>query len=304
MHCDRRSPLYAGLCRRLAADERVPALVGDLTWDAPLRLLGGLHALVLTGRAGWDDLDAALAHPELPTLAARSIQTNEVRRSWLLLPCFLEIARRTGAATFDLVELGPSAGFNLLWDRFRYSYAAGAWGPGDALLGLDGEERAPVPSSLLALRPRVRRRLGIDLEPVDVTMDEGALRLRSFVWPGQEERQERLERAIEAVRREPPELVRGDVVDVLPAVLARRPLDAVTVVFQTAVRGYLGGEAWASVGEALADAGRDGGLAFLSTERPAEDIHSHWGVWLRLWPDEGPRLLAHADFHGAWLEWL
>ena len=75
----------------------MPALVGELTWDAPLRLLGGLHALVLSGRARWDDLDAALAHPELPRLAARSIQTNEVRRSWTLLPCFLELARRTDA---------------------------------------------------------------------------------------------------------------------------------------------------------------------------------------------------------------
>ena len=79
-----------------------------------------------------------------------------------------------------------------------------------------------MPERLLALEPRVRDRVGVDLDPVDVTTDEGALRLRSFVWPGQEGRLERLERAIEAVRREPPELVRGDVVDVLPAA-ARRP---------------------------------------------------------------------------------
>ena len=134
------------------------------------------------------------------------MQTNEVRRSWFLLPCFLEVARRTGAETFDLLELGSSAGFNLLWDRYRYRYEAGEWGPADALLELDGEERRPVPAELLALVPRVRRRVGLDLDPVDVTTDEGALRLRSFVWPGQPERMERLDRAIAAVRAEPPEL--------------------------------------------------------------------------------------------------
>jgi len=222
----------------------------------------------------------------------------------VLLPCFLELARLTGSETIDLLELGASAGFNLLWDRYRYAYAAGGWGPVDALLEVDGEERTPVPDELLALTPRVRRRVGLDLDPVDVTTAEGALRLRSFVWPGQAGRPERLDRAIEAVRREPPELVRADVADVLPHVLAERSAVALTVVYQTAVLGYLSDDAWNRVREALAAAGSEGPLAFVWTDRPAEDVHDYWGLWLQLWPGEGPRLLAHADFHGAWLEWL
>jgi hypothetical protein len=270
----------------------------------PLRLLGGLHALVLTGRAGWDELEVALAHPDLPHLAAQPVQTNEVRRSWLLLPCILEIARATGADALDLIELGSSAGFNLVWDRYRYVYDAGSWGPAAAPLELAGEERAPVPAELLALRPRVRRRVGIDLDPVDVTTDEGALRLQSFVWPGEGDRVERLHRVIEAVRRDPPKLVRGDMVDVLPPLLAERATDAVTVVFLTAVLGHLAEEGWARVHASLEEDGRRGGLALVWSDRPAEDVHDYWGLWLRLWPGGEPRLLAHADFHGAWLEWL
>jgi hypothetical protein len=282
----------------------VPALVGELSWDAPLRLLGGLHALVLTGRASWDDLDGALAHDDLSRLAARSIQTNEVRRSWALLPCFLEVARRTGAVTFDLIELGPSAGFNLLWDRYRYAYEAGTWGPADALLELDGDERRSVPAELLELAPRVRNRVGVDRDPVDVTTDEGALRLRSFVWPGQAGRMERLERAIEAVRQEPPRLLRGDMADVLPRLLAERASDALTVVYLTAVLGHLGEQSWLAVRSALEEGGSDGPLAVVWSDRPAPDVHTHWGLWLRLWPGGEPLKLAHADFHGAWLEWL
>ena len=68
-----------------------------------------------------------------------------------------------------------------------------------------------MPAELLSLAPRVRRRVGVDLDPVDVATDEGALRLRSFVWPEQEGRMERLERAIAAARAEPPPVVRGDI---------------------------------------------------------------------------------------------
>lgn len=212
--------------------------------------------------------------------------------------------RRTGAETLDLVELGSSAGFNLLWDRYRYRYDAGSWGPPDALLELDGEERAPVPAALLELTPRVGRRIGVDLDPVDVTTKEGALRLRSFVWPGQDGRMERLERAIAAVRVEPPELRRGDLVQLLPGLLAERRENALTIVFQTAVLGYLSDEGWEHARAALAAAGRSGGLAAVWTARPADGVHSHWGLWAQTWPGGEPELLALADFHGAWLEWL
>ena len=282
----------------------MPTLVGEMSWDAPLRLLGGLHALVLSGGASWEDLDAALEHDDLRRLAARSIQTNEVRRSWVLLPCFLELSRRTDAPTFDVIELGSSAGFNLLWDRYQYAYDAGSSGPQDALLELDGEEHPPVPAKLLELQPRVRRRIGVDLDPVDVTTEEGALWLRSFVWPGQEGRLERLDQAIEAVRCAPPTLLRGDLAELLPELLAAHDPDVLTVVFETAVLGYLSYEDWERVGDSLAEAGRDGSLAFVWTARPAEDVHDYWGLWLQLWPGNGPELVAHADFHGAWIEWL
>ena len=283
----------------------MPALVGELTWDAPLRLLAGLHALVLSERARWDDLDAALAHSDLPGLAARPIQTNEVRRAWTLLPCFLELSRFAARDDLELIELGASAGFNLLWDRYRHVYEAGAWGPEDALLALDGQERRPVPPELLSRRPRVRRRVGVDVAPVDVTTDEGALLLRSFVWPGQAGRLERLDAAIAAVRRDPPALVRGDLLELLPGLLARRADDALTIVYATAVLGYVGSERWAQVGETIDAVAAGGGrLALLWTDRPAPGVHDHWGLWLRLWPEAEPRLLLEADFHGAWLSWL
>ena len=116
-------------------------------WDAPLRLLGGLHYLVLAGRASWDD--PLVEHGDFLRGFVRDhgVQTNEVQRSWALLPCFLRAAELLDAAEVDVVELGTSAGLNLVWDRYRYEYRAGAWGGDDAALTLRGEERRPVPAA-------------------------------------------------------------------------------------------------------------------------------------------------------------
>jgi hypothetical protein len=257
---------------------------------------------VLAGDAAWDDPLADHRAFLRDFVAERGVQTNEVQRSWVLLPLLLRVAERTGAETLDLVELGPSAGLNLVWDRYRYHYEAGDWGPPGARLRLEGEERRPVPRELLELSPTVRGRVGIDRSPIDVTSEEGARLLRCFVWAGQDERLERLDRAIEAVRGEPPELVRGDFVELLPEVLAARPGDGLTVVFQTATWGYLDEERRTRLRAKLDEAGRSLPLAFVSTGEPRVEEHC-WGLRLVYWPGGEREFAGHADFHGAWLRW-
>jgi hypothetical protein len=271
-------------------------------------LLGGLHYLALSeGLDPWRDPVPVLEQRRdwlRRFVQTQGVQTNEVQRSWLLLPCFLEVARRTGVETFDLIEFGPSAGLNLVWDRYCYRYEQGTWGADGAALELAGEERRPVPQALLRLAPEVRRRRGIDLAPLDVTRPGEALLLKSFVWADQRERLERLDRAVETLRSDPPELEQGDVVERLPNLLAERLPGALTVVFQTAVRGYLSREDWKRMLASLDEAGRKFPLALVSVSRPAAGEDRYWGLWLRLWPDGEKRLLAHAGFHGQWLEWL
>jgi hypothetical protein len=232
------------------------------------------------------------------------IQTNEVQRAWTLLPCFLELARRTGADAFDLVEIGSSAGLLLLWDRYRYRYEAGAWGPEDGLLELAGEERRPVPGELLALSPGVRRRVGIDRNPLDLRDPADLRLLESFVWAGQDERLDRLRRAAAALRETPPELVRGDLVELLPRELERRDDGALMVVLQSAALGYVEEDRRRTVGEALERAGAEGPLAYVTTTRPLDGTHNHWALAIEIWPGGERHHVVHADFHGSWLEWI
>lgn len=237
-------------------------------------------------------------------VATHRVQTNEVQRCWTLLPCFLEAARRTGISTIDLVELGTSAGLLLSWDRYRYRYGAGSWGPHDPWLELAGEERRPVPRPLLGQPLELRDRLGIDLEPIDATTEDGALVLESFVWADRLERLERLRRAIDALRPDPPPIVQGDFVELLPELLARRRAGALTVVLQVASAGRLSVDARERLHAALAEGGQKGPLAYVFAGRPLPMSHRHWGLWLTTWPGADREQVARADFHGSWLEWL
>jgi hypothetical protein len=303
-----RSPLYDGLWKRLAEEPLVDELVGgDCGWDTPLRLAGGLHYLVLAGRASWDDVGRALVEEReflRRYVAEQGVQTNEVQRCWMLLPCFLLAAARSGAEQLDVIELGPSAGLNLLWDRYRYRYANGTWGGSGAPLALAGGERTPVPAALLELAPRVRSRLGLDLAPIDPATDEGALLLRSFVWPDMTERLERLERAIEVVRHDPPPIERGDLVERLPELLAGRRPGALTLVFENAVLGYIPEERRRRLYDALAEAGERAPLAFVSAGSTGEEVPTYQAMNVQLWPGGEREVVAHADFHGAWIDWL
>jgi hypothetical protein len=305
--------VYARLARRCASEPLVDELVEELSWDVPLRLFGGVHYLELAGiepyalSGEWDDFRSALeVRGDFLNRFVReqAVQTNEVQRCFALLPAFLALAREHGAEALDLVELGPSAGLNLLWDRYAYVYRSGRWGSSELLLR--GVEYTPVPREVLERRPAVRQRLGIDLNPVDVTSDHGARLLHAFIWPGRVERAQRLKQAIAILRREPPTLVRGDYVELLPTVLADRDDEALTVVFQTASTGYIGRERRAELRELLEEAGREGPLGWISTravEELEEDRHDSYELEVGLWPGGERRLLLRCDFHGNWIRW-
>ena len=307
------SALYARLAREHADDPALTRIAGDHEprWEVPLRLFGAVHYLVLTGEApdAWSRFADVLREREdwlAEFVATRPVQTNEVQRCWALLPAFLSVVDERPV---DLVELGPSAGLILGWDRYRYRYGDQEWGSADAALELSGTVVSQPPESLFARDAVVRSRLGIDRSPIDVADDEQALLLQSFVWADQTERLERLRRAIEAARSDPPRLVAGDYVERLPELLAARDPDALTLVYNSATTGYLPREERARLEEAIESAGAEGSLAWVSYEfaddegerRPEYEAFS---LEARTWPGGERRVLAGTDGHGNRLRWL
>ncbi|OBF79943.1 hypothetical protein A5791_09700 [Mycobacterium sp. 852002-51163_SCH5372311] len=292
----------------------------------PLRLLGGLHRMVLDGRAPalrrWypstgGSWDAQAAWPEILRVAAANTgllraaldqppQTNEVGRSAVLVGALLRINHG-----FDfpvrLFEIGSSAGLNLRADRYHYRYAGGQWGPADSPVTIDDAWHGalPPPGAL-----RIVERHGYDIAPLDVTGGtgvDGEMTLLSYVWPDQQARLDRLRGAIAVARQLPARLVRKTA----SAAVAGLTLTdgALTVLWHSITWQYLSGEERAAVRDgvdALAgQAGARSPFAHLTLE-PARDGPGgelKFLVRVRSWPGGELQVLGECHPHGPPVNW-
>lgn len=327
---DLGSPFTALLCRvlpDLVADtetgHRLAGWSGDLRGDAlALRLCGGLHGIVLTGA----DADLAAVYPPnavdparlretlraavrrhdalLAASLASPPQTNEVARSAMLLPGFLAIARETGLP-LALNEIGASAGLNLFFDRFRYAYGGEVWGDIGSPVHLAPEVRGKGPD--LAGQLLAASRHGCDISPVDISANEGALRLKSYTWPDQTDRLARLDAAIDIARDGLFTLERADAAQFVAARLAARLPGQAFVLFHSIMWQYMPGETREAICEQMRDAGAASSatapIAWLRME-PLESGAPFATLRLTMWPGGAERDLARCNYHGRWLEIL
>ena len=210
----KRAPVYAGLLdelgRQLAGPlgETLRRAWADRTFTAfyqrPLLLLAALR---------YDALCEGAAHPLWPAIASdapdpaavtaravleaaapererffgalrrKDVQTNETSRAiaWLL-PAHL-LARSTPGRDVALVDLGASAGLNLIADELPFPWTDDAGSP---------IELTPL--------PRILSRLGLDIAPVDVRDADAAQWLRACLWAGEPARSQRFEQSLRTYR--------------------------------------------------------------------------------------------------------
>lgn len=324
------SPLYAGLLEHAAQDVET----GGITWEVlagheddpgpsvlALRLLGAVHRLVLQGRApelaafypsaggtaGDDDPWPAfqgvlVAHAEhLSREVDRGVQTNEVGRAGALAPAFLLVARDT-AMPLRMLEIGASGGLNLRWDGFSYRHRETSWGDPNSpvQLGDPYDDGASLPFDV---DTTVVERAGCDPNPLDVTTDEGALTLMSFVWPDQERRFHDLRGGIEVAGRIPATVERAEAAPWVQQRLADRRPGVATIVYHSVVMQYLTDDGRAAFVDAMRSAGQaatdDTPLAWVRFE-PARRVFE---VRVTMWPGGDERLVAESGAHGRPVHW-
>ena len=326
------STMYADLFDRVAADVEAGGVFAAILSGheddpsrhaVPLRLLGGLHRMVLDGRAPalrrWypstgGTWDAEAAWPEIERTAAdrgdalsaaldQPPQTNEVGRSAALIGGLLAIGHE-----FDLpvrlFEIGSSAGLNLRADRYHYRYAGGRWGPADSPVTIDNAWLGALPPPGAV---RITERHGYDIAPIDVTTPDGEMSVLSYVWPDQTARLDRLRGAIAVARNVPARLYRQTAADAVAGLCLAA--GALTVLWHSITWQYLSAEERTTIREAVnalatrADARSPFAHLTLEPARDGPGAPIKFLVRARSWPGGQKQILAECHPHGPPVNW-
>ena len=320
-------PLYTALAEGVSDDAHVLEIASSARRPpVPNLLFAAVHYLLLRGAAHTlssfyasltpEPSSAGDAYPHFrdfcmehesdlrDLMSTRLVQTNEVARCSYLRPAFAFIAEETQGQPLSLVDIGASAGLNLLWDRYAYDYKGhGLAGDRHSPVGIAVEVRGnncpPIPHD----SPSVAFRTGVDLNPVDVTDSDSALWLRALVWPGHERRADQLQAAMSLASNNPPALVAGNVLNVLPAILANVPARTTLCIFHNHALNQFSQEDRCQFTALVDECSKDREVYLLS----AEGRRGHSFVILELARirngDRSVRQLAKVDPHGKWLEW-
>ena len=167
-------------------------------------------------------------------VTTHGVQTNEVGRCADLLFAFDRVAQHGRGKPLAMIELGPSAGLNMLWDRYGYDYGTvGYVGDRASPVQLHCQLRGEIVPPLPKVIPTVSWRMGIDLQPIDVHDEEATRWLRALIWPEHQDRAQRLEAALAMAQQHLP-IVAGDAVNHLPEVLANVPADTTLCIYPRA----------------------------------------------------------------------
>lgn len=313
------SAIEGGLDNALA--RRIVEWQGAPLADAlPLRIAGGLHWLHLSGREpalapvyrgiGGGDV-AIITHAMtvheallLPWLDGPP-QTNEAGRSSNFIAAMLWLAGQGLPPHFACLEIGSSAGINLMLGRYHYDLGGVQVGPADAVMHFKPvwQGAAPPDTQIGIVSAR-----GCDVAPVDLTDPNQSERLKAYIWPEHTIRFERMEAAIRAASERKPDLVKMNAADFVERELARPQASGTTrVLMHSIVWQYVPADQQARVTAAMEAAGAaatpERPLAWVAVEAD-RTVHRHM-LKLRYWPEGGEaRQLAWSHAHGADIEWI
>ena len=282
------SPLYERVAVALSeSDEALQAIdTAPARKRQPALILAALHDLALAGRApslaaayAAGDGDAAgiaaidtllrMTDSVVAIVTRRQLRTTEIQRCTVLYPAIAEAAHRVGAHAIGLIDVGASAGLNLHVDGVGITYSDGRQlgdpsSPVQLSASIMGHR--PVPGRAM---PQVVARVGVGLDPYDLTDADDARWLRACLWPDHPDHLQRvatLEAELALAASAPPLLLRGDPVEVLPDAVDRVPADALPIVTTTWALSRLSPERRPRFWDRLEEAAAGRPVAWVSAE--------------------------------------
>ncbi|CDQ37804.1 hypothetical protein GCM10007111_18790 [Virgibacillus kapii] len=317
------SPLYEHLAWKISEDMDMLRLSGHAAkgQPEPNLFLGAVHYLLLQGRdhslqAFYPSLvenpaDYQQVFPEfkdfctthqssiIDILESKRVQTNEVRRCAYLYPIFCGIFKQTNKP-LSLIEIGTSAGLQLLVEQYSYSYGDGIiYGNPSAALHITSRVRKGKKPPHLAIRPSIVSRVGVDLHCCDVTKASDYNWLRALIWPENQERVELLASAVEQLKKSPPCLLEGDGVKRIVDLSKQAPADSIVCIFHTHVANQIPLEVKNKLMDNLQQIAKHRDVIHIYNNMSDRNLH----IDAYINGEEHMYNLGETDGHGRWFDW-
>jgi hypothetical protein len=323
LECSGSSDLYEFLSLNVANDEDLLQLstYAREGQPAPNLLFGAVHYLLLIGaqhelkdffpsitKQFKDPSDSYEAFKNfclkyrteiISLLQTKLVQTNEVRRCGYLYPCFSYVYNRSNKP-LALIEIGTSAGLQLFWDKYRYSYHSGkVYGNLKSNVLITSEYQGVKEPPFSPESPPVSHRFGLDLHINDVTVDEDAQWLNALIWPEHHERRELFKNAAMFVDKNYAVFIESDGVSLLPHVIKQIPESSMICVFHTHVANQIPAPLKTQLQEIIHKFGQKRDIAHIYNNMWDRELH----IDSYLNGLEKTEIAAETDGHGRWFTW-
>ncbi|MFC4775283.1 DUF2332 domain-containing protein [Paenibacillus sp. GCM10023252] len=322
--CIGSSALYEHLAIRIANDNELIEIAAECRKGQPVPNLffASIHYLLLKGTDHslkdfygsivdqprtydkvfpyFKDFCASHKSQIIQLLQSKLVQTNEVRRCSYLFPAFSYIYN-IAQSSMALIEIGTSAGLQLLWDKYSYTYDGleGEYGSSGSNLSIASEIRGDRLPYMLLETPPITSRIGVDLHVNKLNDSGDQLWLKSLIWPEHKERMLFLDKAAVISQHESMTLIEGNGIELLSELASKISSEDVLCIFHTHVANQFSVEDKMKLIHVISGIGHKRDL-----------FHLYNNIWDRalhldyyLDGQEHSLVLAETDGHARWFEW-
>ena len=239
-------------------------------------------------------------------LQNRIVQTNALNRTAYLMP--IASSRFSDCSGLNLVDIGSSSGLTMNFDQYQYTY-------NDELK--IGEGRVQIKSKILegALPVfkevvKVKRKIGIDQNPLDLRNADNATWLKALIWPDLTARFRRMEAAIALAAATNYALLAGSTIDDFRTVIDQLPSEEPLLVYHTHVLYQFSPSERSAFRQLMDHIGAHRNFMYLAVEGASvfdSIIPLSKGIQIVLTTyQEGSKAIKHlgtTDGHATWIRW-
>ena len=330
--CKNRSPLYYHLSKAVSEDKTVLSIAAQCQERQPYPnlLFAAVHYLLLQSPSeklaayypslhadpkGFIPFDlfksfclenkAAIIEIE----KTRIVQTNPINRTSYLMPIFSSYF--DGVSDVTLIDIGASSGLNLNMDLYEYELTHDdklfKFGRSPVKIKTEIKDgKTPDLKNIIS----IKQKIGIDQNPLDISIIEKGLWLKALIWPDHRARFKRMDAAIKVGQTSDINLIKGQSLKDFRKVIESIPSNEPLAVYHTHVLYQFKKEERIAFRAMLDEIGQNRDFLYLATEGAIifDEPNPPKEVWVKLTDykkgQKTSSLKAITDGHANWIKWL